>query len=92
MLLDGLLGTGSKGALRNPLIGWLRKWSGCGSTPEHGSQRSICHPALMRIPVMSSSGAVTADITFMIGNAKRGLLTGHAANFTGALALVPVES
>lgn len=40
----------------------------------------------------ASGETVTADITFMIGNAKRGLLTGHAVNFTGALALVPVEA
>ncbi|MEY3895326.1 MAG: hypothetical protein RLZZ214_845, partial [Verrucomicrobiota bacterium] len=31
------------------------------------------------------------DITFMIGHAKGGLLHGHAAAATGALALVPVE-
>jgi NAD(P)H-hydrate epimerase len=35
-------------------------------------------------------GAVTADATFMIGAAKRGLLLGKAANATGALHLVPV--
>jgi NAD(P)H-hydrate epimerase len=34
---------------------------------------------------------VTADVTFTIGAAKRGLLFGHAANHVGALALVPVE-
>jgi NAD(P)H-hydrate epimerase len=36
-------------------------------------------------------GAVKADITFMIGAPKRGLLASRAVNATGALALVPVE-
>ena len=40
---------------------------------------------------VSTPGAVTADVTFMIGNAKRGLLASHAVNAVGALALVPVE-
>jgi NAD(P)H-hydrate epimerase len=35
-------------------------------------------------------GAVIADVTFMIGAAKLGLLLGTAANATGALHLVPV--
>ena len=38
-----------------------------------------------------SHDTVVADVTFMIGNAKRGLLSGHAAAASGALALVPVE-
>jgi NAD(P)H-hydrate epimerase len=38
-----------------------------------------------------SQNTVIADITFMIGNAKRGLLYAHAAAATGALALVTVE-
>jgi NAD(P)H-hydrate epimerase len=39
----------------------------------------------------ATPGAVTADVTFMIGNAKKGLLMGHAANSVGSLALVPLE-
>jgi len=39
----------------------------------------------------STPGAVTADVTFMIGNAKRGLLASHAVNAVGSLALVPLE-
>jgi NAD(P)H-hydrate epimerase len=36
-------------------------------------------------------GAVIADRTFLIGEAKRGLLSGGAANATGSLSLVHVE-
>lgn len=91
LLLDGLLGSGSKGSLRVPLlqlaeeIAWLRQHAGAlvaaidipsGIDPDSG-----------RI----FPGTVVADITFMIGHAKGGLLHGHAAAATGALALVPVE-
>lgn len=91
LLLDGLLGIGAKGALREPLAGLakemenLRKTRGflvaavdlpSGVDPDSGEV---------------FQGAVTADRTFMIGEAKRGLLTGRAAIATGALALVSVE-
>jgi NAD(P)H-hydrate epimerase len=91
LLLDGLLGTGSHGALRNPLLAlaeemnWLRNHAGA-------------RIAAIDLPsgIDADSGeifpsTVTADVTFMIANAKRGLLTAHAAHATGALALVPVE-
>ncbi len=91
ILLDGLLGIGGCGPLREPLatlareMAWLRHHAGArvaavdlpsGVDPDTGD-----------IP----AGAVTADVTFMIGAAKRGLLTASAAAATGALALVPVE-
>ena len=91
VLLDGLLGIGATGALREPLAGlaremaWLRGHAGArvaavdlpsGVDPDSGE---------------ISAGAVTADVTFMIGAAKRGLLTATAAAATGALAVVPVE-
>lgn len=90
VLLDGLLGSGTTGPLREPLlhlaaeINQLRNHTGArtaaidlpsGIDPDSGTS----HP-----------GAVIADITFMIANAKCGLLAGHAADSTGALALVPL--
>jgi NAD(P)H-hydrate epimerase len=91
VLLDGLLGIGASGPLREPLAAlaremtWLRQQAGArvaavdlpsGVDPDSGEV---------------SAGAVTADVTFMIGAAKRGLLCSTAAAATGALALVPVE-
>ena len=91
VLLDGLVGIGAQGPLRDPLLKlaaemeWLRQHAGArvaavdlpsGVDPDTGE------PTL---------GAVTADVTFMIGNPKVGLLMSHAANFVGSLALVPVE-
>jgi NAD(P)H-hydrate epimerase len=92
VLLDGLLGIGAKGALREPLLAlsremaWLRENAGAkvaaidlpsGVDPDRGE---------------IFAGAVTADVTFMIAAAKRGLLFEHAADATGALAVVPVDS
>jgi NAD(P)H-hydrate epimerase len=92
VLLDGLLGTGTSGALRDPLLAlaaemeWLRQNAGA-------RVAAVDLPSGIDADTgVSSPGSVTADITFMIGNAKRGLLAGHAANATGALALVPIDA
>jgi hydroxyethylthiazole kinase-like uncharacterized protein yjeF len=90
VLLDGLSGTGSKGELRSP----LRELA-----TEMNRLRVDCGARVAAIDLPSGidaetgapiAGAVTADVTFMIGNPKRGLLNAHAANATGALACVPV--
>lgn len=92
VLLDGLLGIGAKGALREPLIAlsremaWLR---------DHVAAKVAAIDLPSGIdgdPGEILPGAVTADVTFMIGAAKRGLLFEHAANATGALAIVEVEA
>jgi len=91
LLIDGLLGIGAHGALRKPLADLaaemvaLRSQAGAiiaavdlpsGVDPDNGE---------------ISPGSVMADITFMIGAAKNGLLQGKAAAATGKLAQVPVE-
>jgi NAD(P)H-hydrate epimerase len=92
VLLDGLLGTGSAGALRNPLLELAGEMEGL---RQHAAARvaAVDLPSGINADTgEASEGSVTADITFMIGNAKCGLLAGHAANSTGALAIVPVEA
>lgn len=91
VLLDGLLGIGARGPLREPLAAMaaemnrLRETAGAktaavdlpsGTDPDTGEIHR---------------GGVIADVTFMIGAAKRGLVTAAAANAVGALAVVPVE-
>jgi NAD(P)H-hydrate epimerase len=91
LLIDGLLGIGAKGGLREPLAGLaheiaeLRNQSG--STVLVVDNPSGVDPDSGEV----FDGAVVADRTFMIGAAKRGLLFAHAANATGALALVEVD-
>ncbi|MGJ8632822.1 MAG: NAD(P)H-hydrate dehydratase [Luteolibacter sp.] len=91
LLLDGLLGIGGRGGLREPLrkladeMKFLREEHGAtvaavdvpsGLNPDDGS---------------AGEGAVVADRTFMIGAAKSGLLSGVAVNHVGALSLVGVK-
>ena len=92
VVLDGLLGSGAAGALRQPLLAlaaemaWLR---------DHAGARVAAVDLPSGIDAdtgVSSPGSVMADITFMIGNAKRGLLSGQAAHAVGALAVVPLEA
>ena len=91
VLLDGLLGTGSSGALRNPLLHLAEEME---RLRHHAGARVAAVDLPSGIDAdtgVTTPGAVTADVTFMIGIAKRGLLAGHAANATGALAIVPVD-
>lgn len=90
LLLDGLLGTGSRAPLKMPLLTLAR---------EMDSLRKSAGARVAAIDLPSGinpdSGlilpdTVTADVTFMIANAKCGLLNGHAAASTGSLAIVAV--
>ena len=91
VLLDGLVGSGTAGALREPLrklaveMATLRRLAGARVAAVDMPSGIDANTGL------SSPGAVVADVTFMIGNPKVGLLCGHAASTTGALALIPVE-
>ena len=91
ILLDGLLGIGASGPLREPLTAMaaemqeLRLQAGAivaavdlpsGVDADHGD---------------AGPEAVIADVTFMIGNAKCGLLRSAAVNHVGSLVLVPVK-
>ena len=91
VLLDALLGSGTSGSLRAPLVGLAG---------EMAALRARCGARVAAVDIPSgmdpdtgdtSPNCVIADVTFMIGAAKRGLLTGHATAATGALALVSVE-
>ena len=92
LLLDGLLGSGGSGGLREPLLHlshemeWLRQHGGAQVAAV--DLPSGIDPDTGEIP----TNTVTADVTFMVGNAKIGLLRGSAADATGALVLVPVEA
>lgn len=91
VLLDGLLGSGTSGALRDPLVQLAREMATlrlqAGARIAAVDLPSGIDPDSGRI----SADTVTADVTFMIGNAKQGLLNAQAAAATGALAVVAVE-
>ena len=92
LLLDGLLGSGGSGPLRDTLLPLAREM-------EFLRRNAGARVAAIDLPsgIDPDSGgifpdSVTADITFMIANAKIGLLRGCAASATGALAIVPLEA
>ena len=91
ILLDGLLGSGTSGALREPLVQLAKEMATlrlrAGARIAAVDLPSGIDPDSGRI----SADTVTADVTFMIGNAKQGLLSAESAAATGALAVVPVE-
>ncbi|WP_411827809.1 NAD(P)H-hydrate dehydratase [Luteolibacter sp. AS25] len=91
LMLDGLLGIGAKGALREPLAGLAR---------EMRRLRDEAGAVVLAVDLPSGvdpdsgeihEGAVVADRTYMIGSAKAGLLKAGAANGVGSLAVVAVE-
>ena len=91
ILIDALLGIGAQGPMREPLLAmahemrWLRENAGARIA-------AVDLPSGLDADSGNSTpGTVTADITLMIGLAKRGLLMSHAATHTGALSLVSID-
>lgn len=91
VLLDGLLGIGASGALRDPLASLAA---------EMNTLREQAGARVAAVDVPSGTdpdsgrvfpGSVVADVTFMIGAAKLGLLSAQAVPAAGALAIVPIE-
>lgn len=92
LLIDGLLGIGAKGALRDSLLKMAE---------EMNRLRNECGATVVAVDLPSGidldsgevfPGSVVADRTYMIAAAKRGLLFAKAANATGQLALVEVDT
>ena len=90
LLLDGLLGIGAKGALREPLVTLANEMNEL--RQNHGAII-----AAMDLPSGLDAdsgelhpGGVIADLTLTVGIPKTGLLTDRAANATGRLFLIPL--
>ena len=91
LLIDGLVGVGSRGPLRAPLDGFAAEINRLRS--ENGA---IVAAVDLPSGIDARTGEpgpvqVRADVTFTIANAKAGLLHPSATDAVGALALVPVE-
>ncbi|MFK7910332.1 MAG: NAD(P)H-hydrate dehydratase [Akkermansiaceae bacterium] len=90
LILDGLLGIGGFGSLRDPLAseaGWINS--------QGSSQRTIV--VAMDIPSgvngdtgEPSKGAVVADLTLTVGVPKQGLLMPAAVNHAGSIETIPL--
>lgn len=88
LIIDGLLGTGSKGAPRGfmtPLIEWINAES------QYAYVLSIDIPSGMDTDTGTAEGAaVKADITVTIGLPKTGLIRPEALPFTGSVEVVGI--
>jgi len=91
VLLDGLLGIGARGPLRGEIAA---------ATAEMNRLKREAGAWIVAVDLPSGvdadtgeihPGAVEADLTFMIGAPKRGLLLAQAIAAAGALAVVPVD-
>jgi hydroxyethylthiazole kinase-like uncharacterized protein yjeF len=89
LLLDGLLGIGAKGGLREPLAGLAREMA------ELRDHRGAIVAALdlpSGLDADSGDGdAVTADLTLTVGAPKRGMAMVNGIQRCGRVVLVPLE-
>lgn len=90
IVLDGLLGIGAGGALRDPIRG---------ATREINALRASSHASVFALDLptgldgdtgKADPDTVIADYTLTIGCAKRGLLADTATHFVGRLAVLPL--
>jgi ADP-dependent NAD(P)H-hydrate dehydratase / NAD(P)H-hydrate epimerase len=90
VVLDGLLGIGAGGALRNPILAACRDIN-------RMRLEGNAHVFALDLPTgldgdtgVVAEGAVVADFTLTIGCAKPGLLADGAINHVGRLAVLPL--
>ena len=90
LILDGLLGIGAKGALRDPIRAAVQEMNAL-------SERSYANTIALDLPTginadtgEHSDACVIADHTFCIGFPKIGLLHSSAVNCVGRLHLIPL--
>ncbi|MDQ3623871.1 MAG: NAD(P)H-hydrate dehydratase [Verrucomicrobiota bacterium] len=91
VVLDGLLGIGAKGALREPIRSAAREIN-------HLRTTSNAHVFALDLPTGldgetgdADPDTVVADFTLTIGCAKAGLVADRATHFVGRLAVLPLK-
>jgi hydroxyethylthiazole kinase-like uncharacterized protein yjeF len=92
IVLDGILGIGSAGALADPIAKICRDIN---ALREHSHAQTIA----LDIPTglngdtgEADSHAIVADLTVTVGFAKVGLVADGAENFIGRLCVVPIQA
>ena len=91
IVLDGILGIGSRGALTDPIAGVCCKIN---ALREHSHAQTIA----LDIPTglngetgEADQHAIVADLTLSVGFAKSGLVSDGAEDFAGRLAILPLR-
>ena len=89
LLLDGLLGIGASGVLREPLAGLAQEMNALRRT---AGARTVAMDLPSGLDAdTGEAGVVVADWTFTVGIPKKGLVADSATNFVGRLELIEVE-
>jgi hydroxyethylthiazole kinase-like uncharacterized protein yjeF len=89
LLLDGLLGIGAKGGLREPLAGLAREMA---ELREHHGAIIAAMDLPSGLDADSGEGeAVTADLTLTVGAPKQGMAGGNGVERSGRIILVPLK-
>lgn len=91
VVLDGLLGIGAGGGLREPVLGACREINRL-RIEENATVFALDLPTGLDADTGDAvTGAVVADFTLTIGCAKSGLLSDGAINRVGRLAVLPLS-
>src|SRR5205085_2772310 len=91
IILDGLLGIGAGGALREPILSFTREINRLRAT-SHAQVFALDLPTgLDGDTGAADPDAVVADYTLTVGFPKLGLLADAATRFVGRLAVLPLE-
>ena len=92
VVLDGLLGIGARGVLKEPVAGACQQINRLRA-------RSAARVFALDVPTGLDGGSgeadvhtVVADVTLTVGFAKTGLLADGAEHFVGRLAVLPLEA
>jgi hydroxyethylthiazole kinase-like uncharacterized protein yjeF len=88
VIVDGLLGVGARGPLREPLLGAAREINHLRQTAGATVVAIDTPSGLDTESGDAAPDAVVADMTLTVGFAKTGLVTDKAANYTGRLRLI----
>lgn len=89
-LLDGLLGIGTEGLIRDPLASLAREMNDLRQSGR-ATTIAIDVPSGLDCDTGSSSDdSVMADLTCTLGSPKQGLVADQAINHVGSLALLPL--
>ena len=92
VLLDGLLGIGAHGPLREPIAGMAREINWLRAT-SHARVFSLDLPTGLDADTGAvDANCVRADFTLTIGFAKQGMLSDRATACVGRLAVLPLDA
>jgi NAD(P)H-hydrate epimerase len=91
IVLDGMLGIGAAGGLREPIRSGAREINRLRATVNAQVFAIDLPTGLNGDTGTADADCVVADFTLAIGCAKKGIVADQAANFTGRLAVLPLE-